>query len=129
MHLQHWFCQKYFFRITYNRILHRKQYSPSVFDFFFYQSYLQSWEILRTFQGLGHCDFLNFESVRTSRLVSGRKLIDLTNKKASRVEQSSYMETFMLRNLYKHYFLNSFFVWLFLKKRIIIFSNFNTFAL
>ena len=105
------------------------KYSPSVFEFFCYQNYLQSWEILKMFQCLGHCDFLNFESVRTSRLVSGRKLIELTNKKASRVEQSSYMETFMLRNLYKHYFLNSFFVWLFLKKRIIIFRNFNTFAL
>ena len=128
MHLQHWFCQKFFFKNCLQSNFASKTIRPVCF-LFLLLSKLQRWEILRTFQGLGHCDFLNFESVRTSRLVSGRKLIELTNKKASRVEQSSYMETFMLRNLYKHYFLNSFFVWLFLKKRIIIFRNFNTFAL
>ena len=129
MHLQLDFVKNFSSKNGLQSNFASKKYSPSVFYFFCYQNYLQSWEILRMFQCLGHCDFLNFESVRTSRLVSGRKLIALTNKKASRVEHPFYMENCIVDNFIQTIFLNSLYVLFFVKKRIIFFRNFNTFAL
>lgn len=116
-------------RVAYKRILIRKQYSLSVFNFFCYHSYLRNVEIWRTFQGFGHCDFLILNRIEELYARSTEEqLTVLTNKKPNRAENpfdQFYMVS--LKILCNHY--KQFTCIAFCEKEDNFLRNVNTFAL